>query len=774
MNCPLYGDIASAPVRDDDARRIFHTLIAFDESVGSRNMALTVVQSELAMAAASLAQQARREITGKTPTDWVATISEKRARDADQANQLFKNFDEEACRTILRNHAPIALTDGCWIQFAFCPARSHTETSAALLRAHQIYSGYGNRSNHVASRYLDTLSTLGISMPDVATWAFVSITGIDPRIWRGPAFSLALGEYSVRYLPELLGYNLYKAAYGLSPASETALLALSTPTSINGHLEVQRAGDFRDRLVRAALDAIEAYFVECSANSNAQSGHESIVARMRVGLATGMTLSERWIETIAALAKDEAFTPRGRMLRLVERKGPDAFGYHRHRRLNGQSVDEYLNPAAPRAEALLDALAKTHYVKPGNAAASPFLTHLVQFGGPMFRIFGPDELDIIAQWIDSLLVQPHGANASEHTIAANEHDTIVTDEEPGASTTANPDTPAGAIGRIPLRELYHRLVNLEQHGDALEAAHTFASEWLTRSSVGITRDERKIPFLEYSPALLEQWLIDTHREQVDSYEGEGRAPAPSREQVIRESVQLCPMVLVDGAWLQRFAAVTLNRGHIGSLLYHIYADELGNGSSRENHPNVYRELMVQMGVDLPEFGTKAFTTWEGFDDDSFQVPTFWLAISRFPREFLPELLGVNLAMELSGVGGTYRQGRDTLRAHGFSSAFVDLHNTIDNVSTGHTAMALQAITLYLDEIAARGSREDVNSEWMRVWTGYRALKPPTGIRGKAFLFGYRLSRSIVESSNTVPVPKAYRLEPLWRAGLDRYKHVGAP
>jgi hypothetical protein len=82
-------------------------------------------------------------------------------------------------------------------------------------------------------------------------------------------------------------------------------------------------------------------------------------------------------------------------------------------------------------------------------------------------------------------------------------------------------------------------------------------------------------------------------------------------------------------------------------------------------------------------------------------------------------------MELSGVGGAYRSARDELRHHGFSSHFVDLHNTIDNVSSGHSAMALEAIQLYMDSIIGTLDRSDVDRHWQRVWTGYLSLVPPS-------------------------------------------------
>ena len=84
-------------------------------------------------------------------------------------------------------------------------------------------------------------------------------------------------------------------------------------------------------------------------------------------------------------------------------------------------------------------------------------------------------------------------------------------------------------------------------------------------------------------------------------------------------------------------------------------------------------------------------------------------------------------MEISGVGGTYRESIDTLRFYGYNPYFVELHNVIDNASTGHTAMAREAIKLHLDEVGQEGGEPMVQAHWERVWSGFLALKPQ-GVR----------------------------------------------
>ena len=102
-------------------------------------------------------------------------------------------------------------------------------------------------------------------------------------------------------------------------------------------------------------------------------------------------------------------------------------------------------------------------------------------------------------------------------------------------------------------------------------------------------------------------------------------------------------------------------------------------------------------------------------------------MSLFPQHFLAETLGLTLAVEISGVGGTYRSTSDALRHHGFPSTFVDVHNTIDNVSSGHTALAHEAIKAHLDEGLEQGGPDEVQRRWRRVWTGWLAITPPAGL-----------------------------------------------
>jgi hypothetical protein len=103
---------------------------------------------------------------------------------------------------------------------------------------------------------------------------------------------------------------------------------------------------------------------------------------------------------------------------------------------------------------------------------------------------------------------------------------------------------------------------------------------------------------------------------------------------------------------------------------------------------------------------------------------------------MPEILGLNLAVELAGVGGPYMQARDTLRHFKLPTLFVDIHLAADNISQGHTAKSLLAIKLYMDQVAVREGPHNLDSTWRRIWSGVRSTLPQPSL---ARLIAHKIS-----------------------------------
>jgi hypothetical protein len=391
---------------------------------------------------------------------------------------------------------------------------------------------------------------------------------------------------------------------------------------------------------------------------------------------------------------------------------------------NGPSLDHRFAQSRRDSSELLAWLAQSPHVVPGQPEGSRLISALASPRGAMAGVLAPHEIDVVRDWIRQL---PDGIAAPAVATAA----ATVEGRDPSPNGPALALRFSGAedavAGGMPLRLLYHRLLHLERYPELLPHAYRFAQLWLARAGLGLEKGDQPLPFSPFRHRAFADWLSARHAAQLQGHVEASAAPPPTREELIASCVQLCPMVYIDGAWLQRIGQVGLRDSPVAAKLQAIYLDEVGGGDPHENHPNLYRELMDAMGVEMPPFGTEAFAQWLGFGESSFPLPVMWLCLSQFPRQFLPELLGFTLAVELSGVGGTYRTSSDALRRYGYPSTFVDVHNTIDNIASGHTALAFDAIRLHLDEAMDHGGPDELQRRWKRVWTGWRAIVPPAGM-----------------------------------------------
>ena len=541
--------------------------------------------------------------------------------------------------------------------------------------------------------------------------------------------------------------------YGIYPVCTKLIDYLKQKSYTTKFFDIHNIRDNSSEVIEIASDVVILYMNQINDRaSDVKQSRSSLLnaawRRIWNGFAISYILHQSWMKDILEICTNsDNFSPHQKMLKLIKNKSSYAFGYHVKKTIEGKSIDEWFNPKSSNPEAFIQAFAKSPYIKPGDPEKSILFKHLVSFKGPMFRVFSEKELEIISEWIKSLKAPV----SFENTKPAKSKDNFITTNILEDSSQDILDSASSSKGfenfrgkefksskpnfeslENSLRDFYYYLLHIEFFPELLPRAKRFAQSWLNCAEIGIYKGDRAIPYKTYSHESFEKWLNEQHKRQVASYINYSKNQynpdenlQPTKKELIDSSIQLCPLIFIDGAWVQKMGNLGICRTELGARLYHIYVDEVGNGDIKLNHPNIYRELMKQMKVELPEFGSLEFCKWKGFKESSFEVPVFWLCISQFPKYFLPEILGLNLAMELSGVGGTYRIASARLKQYGFSTHFVDLHNSIDNISTGHTAWALEAIKLYMDDMLKIGGRELVQREWKRIWTGYRSLKPIT-------------------------------------------------
>ncbi|MFD6752737.1 iron-containing redox enzyme family protein [Micromonospora gifhornensis] len=618
--------------------------------------------------------------------------------------------------------APLALRSGAWLQWQSAPGNADDETVLRILTLYASDVGVGRPQDSRGSVYLSLLRQLHLSEHAAPVARLVH----DPRVadhhFHLPATLLAMSRRPEDFRPELVGADLCLRTVGLLPALRLVRQVhpqLVDWTAIDP--SAARAGDELSGL-QLCLAIVENGF------------DDGELARVRTGFQWAFTVLKRWSGSLFA-ELDEARDPAYEMAELLRHRAREGAVYHQVFAIAGRSLSDWLQDARTDPSELLAELAKSRLVKPGRSADSPLVNGLVSERGPMFRVFSPADLLVIRRWIDSL---PTRQPEPEPPKRAPEADAV--------SAKLLATVMAGPVddGREPgdIREAYHLLQQRTDTPAIRRFALDYVRGWLARSRHRMASDPQRLPDV-WGREGLRPWLVEQHDRQGRDFEASATTPMPTREELIDSTVQLAPLTLIDGAWLQGFTDYEHAASEQGYFLFETYWDELGNGVPRLNHPLIYRQVLAEMDIKVPPTASREFAMWEGFRDESFELPVYWLSIGRFPRTFMPEILGLNLAMELSGVGGTYRRARQALKKYGFSTKFVDIHNTIDNVATGHSAWAADAVDTYLASLPVSHGAGAVAEVWERVRTGFRSLNPPSGLLARrAFRRARRASRSL--------------------------------
>lgn len=705
------------------------------EQARSRGLYVIAVDPETSFPGAPLVERLRAEIGDLADREMLPhSLDELRDEAARWSTAEANRFEglvavagdplttESLVRRASLAAAPLALRAGAWLQWQSSPGNADDATALRILTLYASDVGVGRPQDSRGSVYLNLLRQLHLSEHAVPVARLVH----DPRVadhhFYLPAALLAMSRRPDDFRPEIIGADLCLRAIGLLPALR--LVREVHPQLVDWtatDLSAPRNGDARSGL-ELCLDIVDHGF------------DDGGLARVRTGFRWAFTVLKRWSGSLFA-ELDEARGPAYEMTELLRRRAREGAVYHQGFTMGGRPLSDWLADARTDPSALLAELARSRLVKPGRSEASSLVNGLVSERGPMFRVFSPADLVVIRRWIDSLPAEP-GEQARPEP--ARKADSVSADLL--ATVTAGPVE----ANREPrdIREAYHLLQQRTDTPAIRRFAVDYVRGWLARSRHNMTSGSHRLPDL-WGREGLRPWLVEQHDRQGRDFDASANTPMPTREELVDSTVQLAPLTLIDGAWLQGFTDYEHAASEHGYFLFETYWDELGNGVPRMNHPLIYREALAEMDVDVPPTASREFAMWDCFRDESFELPVYWLSIGRFPRTFMAEILGLNLAMELSGVGGTYRRARQALKKYGFSTKFVDIHNTIDNVATGHSAWAADAVDTYLASLPVSHGAGALTEVWERVRIGFRSLNPPTGFMARrAFHRARKASRSL--------------------------------
>jgi hypothetical protein len=282
------------------------------------------------------------------------------------------------------------------------------------------------------------------------------------------------------------------------------------------------------------------------------------------------------------------------------------------------------------------------------------------------------------------------------------------------------------------RDLYFKLQNLEYHREVLPQAQNALLECLSEAvhKQNFLGEESILAVQHYRPEELEGFLTAEHQETLRHYQrylertGSGAFPHAElftdRQEAADWLKQKAPVKYVDGAWLGHMHRITTPFGlrYVTKNAWQVLSEELGDGFQRSNHVFLYRELLQEVGCTLPDAHSIDFThPQHGMDDiHVWKAAVVQLLISLFPNDFLPEILGFNMHFEQLTLE-TLKAARE-LRLLGISGYYFLLHISIDNLDSGHAAMALRTVVQYMSLVRDTEGCLAAEQAWKRIQAGY--------------------------------------------------------
>jgi hypothetical protein len=626
--------------------------------------------------------------------DWSST---QRARLAEMMERTTETGATEAVsHAILMYSAPLGCALGACLQGMSAPGVFEDDVQLCLLSLLADDVGVGRAGASRADAFELLCRRVGLpTQPDCAL-GWPSRPDGDDAAFALPALLMAMSRRSDYFGLQLCAADLVMRTVGLMPF--WAVLRSRYPDSVDwSRLDLAMAG--QPAVVADPLASSRAVVARLCA-----VGPEAIRSVARAARWTFDALAQlhEWVFARASAALD----PHARMAQLIRNRAQDASVYHHGYELGGCPLARHFATAVEDAEPLMKLLSESRLIRPGQSSSSVLVNGLVGPHGKMFRVFRESELATIRQWIDALPQQRQ--------------------RQAGAATPA-PAPPIGIragnmhVGERPrdIRHAYHVLQGRALGPQTRRFAVDYVNCWMQHSA-SMPDTAQSLP-TTWPDGGLRPWLSAQHALSSRAFHKADPSASPTREEITDSTLQLAPLICIDGAWLQGFTDIRLAASTVGHSLFETYWDELGNGKMALNHPKIYRDLLCQMQFELAPTGSSELANDPRLHEGSFRLPVLWLCLGKLPLTFLPEILGMNLAMELSGVGGGYRHASKFLRHYGFSTHFVDLHNTIDNVASGHSAWAADALDAHLRTAARTLDAVGLEKLWQRVLAGYKSM-----------------------------------------------------
>lgn len=293
----------------------------------------------------------------------------------------------------IRQLAPFNQLDGAWLRYA-TDAGPIADVNSFLFDIWSDETGNGDPALNHANLYTALLQSQGIYLADIRSRDYSDNQDLLDSAFTAPLFELVISQFSEDFFPEILGMTLQLEWEVLSlwPGVKRLERQHINAQFYRMHIGIDNADDGHGAKGKMAVQQYLDALREKSGDEEVEKQWERIWTGYAAFATTGDIANDLIVQ------RDYPPTIEQQMLSLIARKQPFAQLNHGNDNLP-KFAGNRLNDWFEEPQGLLDLLAASNYVVPGDPDASYLLNDRTTYRGPMYKVFSPDELKLWADWI---------------------------------------------------------------------------------------------------------------------------------------------------------------------------------------------------------------------------------------------------------------------------------------------------------------------------------------------------------------------------------------
>tara|TARA_A100000171_G_C2135245_1_gene149690 strand:+ start:1582 stop:3765 length:2184 start_codon:yes stop_codon:yes gene_type:complete len=355
-----------------------------------------------------------------TPFSYNIVLLQKRLEEVTRnfESKLTKSLplDEEAFQDNLINTTPFHLSTETWLHKCLLTTRTRHKSECAFSKVFWKETGMGSPDKSRNNIFLNVLRTQGVYLPDISSKTFIDYDykidrkyGIASSSFFIPSVIFSLAEFRKKFSPELLGAFLWFVYFHRSFLPDKKLVKkYGHETSFKRLFSFSEKDEAENK--RSALILVKDTLEEVL-YSNGKDAMDAYWQRIWDGFSILFILSTMNEELEERRALINSLSAKEKFIEIIKEKAYLSSFAHGDLSLRGRTLNDwFMDP-----EEFVDTLEKcSHLVIPGSPEESRFLTDLVSFEGPMFKIFSDNELTIISQWIQEICFEEQYSGDENH------------------------------------------------------------------------------------------------------------------------------------------------------------------------------------------------------------------------------------------------------------------------------------------------------------------------------------------------------------------------